>query len=95
MWICLFLLHIASLKNYLSVAQVESFPFGLWATFAAVFVLIYCLREFLCLQLLNAIKAAAAIVLQDLPLMTTSYSNVPLLIRAVQFPMMFLSMLRN
>ena len=48
--------HRASLKNHLSLAQGEGLPYWLGATFAAVFVLVYSLREFLCLLSLIALK---------------------------------------
>ena len=38
--------HITSLKNQLSLAEDESLPHWFWATSAAMFALIYWLREF-------------------------------------------------
>ena len=45
--------HLTSLKNLPSVTPSESFPYWFQGNFAAQFVLIYCLREFLLSAFVN------------------------------------------
>ena len=59
--------HITSLKNHLSLAQGKSLSYLFGATFAAVFVLIYRLREFPLSAVVNNFESSSQLK-QALPL---------------------------
>ena len=83
-------MHITFLKSFISPAQGKSLPTVSGETFAAVFVLIYRLREFplstVSISIEVSIKATVAIVSQNLPLLNKygRIDNKPLVITVSQ-----------